>query len=67
MKDRILLNEYEAADLIGFTVHWLRKRRYEGLKPDFVRIGSRAIRYDPADLVAFRDENRIETREGAAA
>lgn len=65
MQDRILLTEQEAADRIGFTVHWLRKRRYLGLKPDFVRIGARSIRYEPAALIAMRDEGRVETNEGA--
>lgn len=64
--NRIMIDEHEAAKLVGFTVHWLRKRRNLNLKPDFIRIG-RSVRYDPADLIAFREANMVETREGALA
>jgi hypothetical protein len=64
--DRIMIDEHEAAKLVGFTVHWLRKRRNLNLKPNYVRIG-RSVRYDPADLIAFRESNMVECKESALA
>ena len=63
MPERLLLNEHEAADLLGMSVHWMRKGRYEGFGPNVTRVGSRAVRYDYADIIAFRDQ----CKEGALA
>lgn len=63
MPERILLNEYEAAEMLGMSVHWIRKARYEGFGPRVTRVGKTAVRYDRDDLLAFRDE----CKEGVAA
>ena len=44
-----LLNEHEAADILGLSVKTLRRWRWAGRPPRFIKIGS-AVRYDPADL-----------------
>ncbi len=53
-----LLNETEAAAILGLSVKTLRRWRWasgKGLR--FIKIGS-AVRYDPADLVAFIEAGR---------
>lgn len=51
MKDnRILLDEREAADLIGLTPRFMQSRRSQGDGPPYVKISSRCIRYRPEDL-----------------
>ncbi len=42
-----LLNEHEAAQALGLSVKTLRRWRWAGRPPAFVKIG-RAVRYDPA-------------------
>lgn len=64
--DRIMIDENEASRLTGLSVHWFRKRRTLGLTPRYHKIGS-AVRYTPADLIAFRNEHTVETNEGASA
>ena len=49
-----LLNEFEAADRLGISAKTLRRWRWAGRPPAFVKIG-RAVRYEPAvveDLIA---------------
>ncbi len=52
-----LLTETEAAALLGLKVATLRRWRWAGKGPRFLKIGG-AVRYDPADLEAFIDEAR---------
>lgn len=42
----IALTEQQAAEALGFTIHWLRKDRAGPRKIPFFRIG-RAVRYSP--------------------
>ena len=53
-----LLNESEAADALGLKVTTLRRWRWAGKPPRFLKIGSTAVRYDPAELVAFIEAAR---------
>lgn len=57
----ILLNEVQAARLLGVKPDTLQRWRREGKGPKSVRIGERSIRYTVSDLRAF-----IEDRGGAA-
>ena len=52
-----LINEHEAADYLAVRVATLRRWRWAGRGPCFVKIGS-AVRYDPQDLAAFIDAGR---------
>jgi len=52
-----LLRETEVAKRLGLAPATLRKWRWEGRGPSFVRVGG-AIRYDPADLRAFMAKGR---------
>jgi len=52
-----LIDEHEAAKRLGLAVATLRRWRWVGRKPHFVKIGG-AVRYDPADLDAFIEAGR---------
>ena len=54
---RALLNETEAARILAMRVTTLRRWRWAGKGPRFVKIGA-AVRYDPADLAAFIEAGR---------
>lgn len=58
-----LLNEHEAAAILGCAVQTLRNFRWRGLPPRFHKIGKRMVRYKRADLAAFIDGT---DREAAA-
>ncbi len=47
-----LINEHEAARILGLSVKTLRRWRWAGRPPGFLKIGA-AVRYDPADIAAF--------------
>jgi hypothetical protein len=53
----VLLNERQAAHQLGLKVTTLRRWRWSGKPPNFVKIGA-AVRYDPADLQIFIDAGR---------
>ncbi len=52
-----LVNEHEAARILGLSVKTLRRWRWAGKPPHFVKIGS-AVRYEPATLRALVDAGR---------
>ena len=52
-----LVNEAEAARMLGLSVKTLRRWRWAGRPPRFVKVGA-AVRYDPADLEAFIEAGR---------
>ena len=52
-----LLNEHEAADLLALEVTTLRRWRWAGTGPSFLKIGG-AVRYDLAVLEAFIEASR---------
>ena len=54
---KALINETEAARILGLSPKTLRRWRWAGKPPRFIRIGA-AIRYDPADLAAFIEAGR---------
>ena len=59
-----LVNEHEAARLLGLSVKTLRRWRWAGKPPRFLKIGS-AVRYDPAELASFIEAaRRTSTSDG---
>ena len=52
-----LMTETEAARLLGLKVATLRRWRWGGCGPRFIKIGA-AVRYDPTDLTAFIEAGR---------
>jgi hypothetical protein len=53
-----LLPEKDAADYVGMSVAFLRKRRRLGLAPSFVKFG-KAVRYETPELESFIRLNRV--------
>ena len=54
---RPLYKENQAAEYLGLAQATLRRWRWAGYGPPFVKIGN-AVRYDPADLAAFIEAGR---------
>ncbi len=52
-----LVNEAEAAHLLSLSVKTLRRWRWAGKGPRFLKLGA-AVRYDSADLTAFIEAGR---------
>lgn len=48
-----LLTTKQAARLLGVSASFLERDRWEGARIPFVRVGSRAVRYEPHALEAF--------------
>lgn len=58
---RPLMDTEEAAAFLGLSVRALEARRHQGKGPPYVRISSRAVRYDPSALHEWIEER---TRNG---
>lgn len=52
-----LLKEDEVAQILNMEVATLRRWRWSGHGPRFIKIGG-AVRYDPADIDAFVESGR---------
>jgi predicted DNA-binding transcriptional regulator AlpA len=62
-----LIGEREAAERLGLAVATLRRWRWVGRGPRFVKVGG-AVRYDPADIDAFIEAGRrISTTDTGAS
>ena len=58
-----LVNEHEAARRLGLSVKTLRRWRWAGKGPPFIKIGA-AVRYDPHDLAEFVALSRRKSTSG---
>lgn len=54
-----LIDEKQAAEILGCTVSAMRKWRTLGKGPAYCRVG-RLVRYSEADLSAFMEANRVQ-------
>jgi len=63
LENTYLLNERQAAEMIGCSVALTRKWRRLGEGPSYCKIG-RLVRYRAEDINAFLEANRVTT--GAA-
>ena len=61
--DNNVLTEREAARFLGVAPRTLNNWRYFDKGPAYIRIGSRAVRYLPTDLDAYRQQHRNITLE----
>lgn len=61
---RVLFNELEAARLLNLKVSTLRRWRWSGDGPPFLKLGA-AVRYDEADLNAFIKAGRRKSTSGS--
>jgi predicted DNA-binding transcriptional regulator AlpA len=48
-----IFNEHEAAAYLGWKVATLRKKRWQGSPPKFLKLGTRSVRYRESDLKEF--------------
>jgi predicted DNA-binding transcriptional regulator AlpA len=53
--------EGEAASYLGLTVYTLRKWRREGSGPEYIRCGSRLIRYMQADIDSWLAQRKFHS------
>jgi predicted DNA-binding transcriptional regulator AlpA len=63
MTDSIVLNERQAASVLGCSVALMRKWRLFGAGPLYCKIG-RLVRYRQADIDSFLEAHRVETAGG---
>ena len=64
--DDPLLPERDAAELLNLSIAWLQKARYLGNGPRYVKAsgqGGRAVRYRRSDVMAYIEENLVETSD----
>ncbi len=61
-----LLNEKEAAQILGLSVYTLQQRRFHCKKPDYVKLGGRAVRYEIHALEDFINAGRVSPGMGGA-
>lgn len=54
-----LVDEQAASECLGCKISTLRKWRFKGSGPAYVKVG-RLVRYAEADLAAYLDANRVE-------
>ena len=64
-----LLSTPEAAEFLGVSAAFLHRDRWAGARIPFIKVGSRAVRYQMADLEAFLQSHRrySTSDKGAAA
>lgn len=53
-----LLHEAQAAKLLGVSIAWMQRKRWEGDGPAYIKY-SRAVRYEPAAIDAWIDRHRV--------
>jgi predicted DNA-binding transcriptional regulator AlpA len=63
MTDSNVLNERQAASVLGCSVALMRKWRLYGAGPSYLKIG-RLVRYRQADIDSFLEVHRVETAGG---
>ena len=61
-----LLTDREVATRLAVSISAVRKWRFEGRGPTFVRIG-RAVRYRLADVEAYVDRQLVQTSDGGCS
>ena len=54
-----LLDEFDAAETLGVSVHTLRRRRHLGKPPKYVKL-SRSVKYRLEDLAEWVNQSVIE-------
>ncbi|MHA7826185.1 MAG: helix-turn-helix transcriptional regulator [Roseovarius sp.] len=54
-----LVTEYEAADMLCYSVRALQNWRHRGGGPRFVKVSSRSVRYRIADILEWIDERTV--------
>ena len=50
-----LIDEFKAAEFLGYSVRALRNWRVRGGGPPYIKVSARSIRYRRRDLIAWAD------------
>jgi hypothetical protein len=58
----VLWDEKSVAQYLGVSVEFLQQDRHGKKRIPFVKIG-RAVRYDPGDVLAFKDRAKVRATE----
>lgn len=61
-----LIPERDAAKILGVSIAFLQKARWQGTGPTYIKIGGkagRAVRYRMSDLVAYIEANVVRTSD----
>jgi predicted DNA-binding transcriptional regulator AlpA len=53
------VNERIVSELTGIALPTLRNYRHQGQGPDYVKAGSRAIRYRLDDVISYMEKGRV--------
>lgn len=61
------LTTEELAEQLGVPTGTLRYWRHAGIGPRSYTLGGRSVRYDPADVQHWLDEQKAATSRGGAA
>lgn len=59
-----LVNEREAARILGLSVHTMQARRFKGRPPEYLKLG-KAVRYEREVLERFIESCRVNVGEAA--
>jgi excisionase family DNA binding protein len=60
MSERLLTTK-EAARFLGVSAAFLERDRWAGARIPFVKVGSRAVRYEPEALESFINSRRFKS------
>ncbi len=60
--EKLVVNEYEAAAMLGMSTKTLQARRYRHLPPQYYKVG-RSIRYKVSDLIDWIESGKVQVGE----
>lgn len=63
---KINVNENEAAELYGLSVHWFRRARWKGDGPRFIKL-SGAVLYPVVELEIFFNSKLVNSTSATSA
>ncbi len=59
-----LVDQVEAAELMGVSPSLLRDWRFKGAGPQYIRLGHRTVRYKRSDLERFIATRKVDPSKG---
>jgi hypothetical protein len=60
-----LLNEHQAAKLLGWSVFTLQQRRFRCQAPNYIKLGGKSVRYELLSLEEFIAQSRVSLGDTA--
>jgi len=64
--DLELLTDTEVAELLGISVKTIQQWRWKGIGPTYVKVSTGWVRYRPADVATWLEENRYRNKRRVA-